>query len=107
MPRGRCCPQCGNEIPIRRQEKPRYAGMSLALFGAAGLVSLIWCVLLFHVVPPAWAKALVPDDIEGLVGFLIVGLGPGLLIGWVAASRPKRKTLRCRCGWSETVEVRG
>ena len=85
---------------MRQQERPRYGPLALALFAVAGIVTFVWIGVVIR-----WSPIeILPRGPRGMAICALVYLGPGLLVGTVAAALPKARRLKCfHYGWSERV----
>lgn len=94
------CPTCGKDINLQRLPMPRYSKKAIMLFVAAAVVSFVWIGILL-----TWSPVfLVPRSGAGIIICAVVYLGPGLVMGVIAASLPKIRTFSCRyCGWKTEV----
>jgi len=98
----RACPNCGEELPRRRGERPRYSAASLALFVVGAVFTIVWAWFLLAASP----IQVVPRGPNGVAICAVVYLGPGVVIAGIAAWLPKTRKLACRkCGWNDTVKV--
>ncbi len=84
------CPECGAEVrPADVRVGP--TKRAVALYAAAGVVTLVWIVLLL-----AWQPVfLVPTNLAGGVLVGAIYLAPGLIVGLIAAAIPRERRLRC------------
>jgi len=90
------CPNCKRQFKAATPASWRSPLLALPLFLVAGAVTLIWFVTMVQWIPWEW---LLDWQLMGrflFVGVALAGLAPGLLVGLVACSLPRVRTLSCR-----------
>lgn len=99
------CPSCGKVLyPVVKLRPVPALSRAAWFFLLVGLCSSAALYLLGIFTIAIWFRGMLFHGMPLIIGWFVVALIPGILIGIFAYSLPRTCTLNCRwCGWSSII----